>query len=31
MAKNINPAVFHEIVLDIRDRKDQKRAENVQD
>lgn len=31
MAKNINPAVFHEIVLDIRDRMDQKRADNVQD
>jgi len=29
MSKHINPAVFHDIVLDLRDRMDQKRAENL--
>jgi hypothetical protein len=31
MAKHIQPAVFHDIMIDLRDRMDQKRAENLDD
>jgi hypothetical protein len=31
MAKHIQPAVFHDIMIDLRDRMDQKRAENLED
>ena len=29
MSKHVNPAVFHDLMLDLRDRLDQKRAENL--
>ena len=29
MSKHINPTVFHDIILDMRDRMDQKRAGNL--
>jgi hypothetical protein len=29
MSKHINPAVFHDVVLDLRDRIDKKRADNI--
>jgi len=31
LAKHINPAIFHEVVLDLRERLDAKRAANLQD
>ncbi len=31
MAKHIQPAVFHDIMIDLRDRMDLKRAENLDD
>ena len=31
LAKHINPAIFHDVVLDLRDKLDAKRAANLQD
>ncbi len=31
LSKHVNPAIFHDVVLDLRDRMDAKRAENLND